>query len=183
MAEVNKSGSSRPEEEPEDVEEVKEEGEITNDDVVDVLMDDDDDEDFYDEDTFLGAVYEQVSIMEATEKITVDDFKSKDKWEKKFKAAFKEVEATGNEKKISKFVSAHYYGILGNTFASMEGSYVSLLPTLVPYIKKYCNDKAKNRIKNDIEKNIKALEGMMEKGNQLNPKQKGWLKDIKAAKI
>ena len=180
MAEVNKSGSSRPEE-PEMDDNAVEEASITNDDVVDILMDDD--EDFYDEDTFLGAVYEQVSIMEATEKITVDDFKSKDKWEKKFKAAFKEVESTGNEKKISKFVSAHYYGIVGNTFASMEGSYVSLLPTLVPYIKKYCNDKAKNRIKNDIEKTIKALEGMMEKGNQLNPKQKGWLKDIKAAKI
>lgn len=176
-----KTGSTRPEN-PEVDDNAVEESEITNDDVVDILMDDDD-EDFYDEGSFLGTIYEQVSIMEVTEKITVDDYKSKDKWEKKFKDAFKEVQDSGKEKKISKFLSAHYYGILGNTFNTKDGSYVSLLPVLVPYIKKYCDDKTKNRIRKDIESTIKELENIPSKGNQLTPKQKGWLKDIKVANI
>ena len=139
-------------------------------------------ETFYEEGTFMGNAYEQAAILEATEKITKDDLNSPELFKKKFKEQLDEKK--DNPKKAGKFVYSIYFAILGNTFYdNFEGNYVSILPVIVPAIKEYCNDKQKARITKDIENTIKKLEDVKNKGKQLNRKQKGWLKDIKAVKL
>ena len=144
------------------------------------------DETFYDEDSYMGTVYEVATILEATEKINVSDFKSAAEFKRKYNINLKEAKEKYKDKpkKMSKFAISWYFAILGNTFMSdFNGPYVSLLPIVLPDIKKYCDDKQKARIMKDIENTIKKLEGIKDSGKQLNRKQKGWLKDIKAVKL
>ena len=134
----------------------------------------------------MGNVYEQAAILEGTEKMTANDFKSVAIFKKKYDEQLKEAEEKFKDKpkKLAKFAYLWYFAVQGNNFYSdFDGAYVSLLPIIIPAIKKYCDDKQKDRIKKSIEQNVKSIEDAAAKGTQLNRRQKGWLKDIKAVKL
>lgn len=107
-----------------------------------------------------------------TDLVTPSSFKKKNEKIKKI------YEEKGLENKLSEYYKALYYGIFGNTFFN-DHKYVSILPIIVPDIKKYCSEKDKKLIQKNIDKTIETLE----KKDELNEKQKAWLKDIKKVKL
>lgn len=100
----------------------------------------------------------------------------------------------GQEKKLPNMIQGIYYGIIGTTFGTQvrsankaeETKYVPKVEKLTTYINKYCDDKAKNTIANDITNTIPACEKMIKE--KIDPSNtilmniyKDYLKDIKAA--
>lgn len=114
-------------------------------------------------------------------KIVVEDYNKPSQYKKKVQDIVKYLkENNASEKQLDKTIYMQYYGVLGNTFGNgIEGTYSgNLIQFLVPFFNKYCSDKSRSIIKNDIQKTITSLDNMKEKKG-LTSKQSSWYNDIK----
>lgn len=130
---------------------------------------------------YITSVCESVKIPQDM-KLDTPDLLSDAAFKKKFDALIKYlIDNNATAKQLSKTVYMYYYALVGAAFGTKNvASHGMTVTYLAKYINKYCDTKQKSRIKKDMDKTIKAIDKLEEKG-KITQLQKDWRKDITKA--